>query len=257
MDSKSRQVFTDHLLFTFMIMGASWGLCLILGINGITKADHAWVNIPNIIGGLSTTIASFIALRKTGEVKGFKDWIKHVFDFKHSLWCYLMAVLIPVIHAVLNCLIGGYELVQPLYMILPMIPVMIIGGGLEEAGWRYITFPVLDKKFGFVLSALITGIIWALWHLPLFFTPGVSQYGQSFLLFSINVMGLSFCLAAIRKVTNSVWLCVLCHSIVNAIPEAARYDFCSKKQVIIAPIVIIISIGCVMISRKIKLNNDI
>lgn len=254
MDNKSRHIFSNHLLFTFIIMGVSWGLCLILGINGITKADHAWINIPYIIGGFSTTIASFIALRKNDEVKGIKDWLKHVFDLKHSFWCYLMAILIPIIHAVLNCLINGYELVQPLYMILPMIPVMIIGGGLEEAGWRYITFPLLDKKFGFALSSLITGIIWALWHLPLFFIPGVSQYGQNFIYFTINVMGLSFCLAAVRKVTNSVWLCVICHCIVNAIPEAARYDSCSNKQVFIAPILIIISIGCVMISKKVRLN---
>ena len=30
------------------------------------------------------------------------------------------------------------------------------------------------------------------------------------------ILGLSFMLAVIRKLTGSVWLCVLCHAIVNS-----------------------------------------
>ena len=32
-------------------------------------------------------------------------------------------------------------------MLIPLIPAMIVGGGLEEAGWSIITFPELNKKF--------------------------------------------------------------------------------------------------------------
>ena len=82
-----------------------------------------------------------------------------------------------------------------------MLPIMLVGRGLEEAGWRYIAFPELDKKFGFTLFALITGIIWAFWHLPLFYIPGVNQYGKNFIGFTVLAIGLSFMLGAIRKVT--------------------------------------------------------
>lgn len=45
----------------------------------------------------------------------------------------------------------------------------------------------------------------------------MGQYGQSYLAFGVNVLGLSFALAGIRKNTNSVWLCVLLHCLVNSL----------------------------------------
>ena len=69
------KTFKDHLIITFPIMLVCWGLCIILGLNGITKSDHIWINIPYALGAFSTTIASYIALKKNGEVKGFKEWV--------------------------------------------------------------------------------------------------------------------------------------------------------------------------------------
>ena len=60
------------------------------------------------------------------------------------------------LQALLMCLIGGYEKKAPAYMVFWMFYAMLFGGGLEEAGWRYITFPELDKKFGFVISSFVT-----------------------------------------------------------------------------------------------------
>ena len=94
---------------------------------------------------------------------------------------------------------------------------MLIGGGLEEAGWRYMLQPELEKKYPFTISTIIVTVIWWFWHLPLFYIQGISQYGQNYLAFGINILGLSFTLAAIRKNTNSVWLCVLFHCIVNSL----------------------------------------
>jgi len=53
---------------------------------------------------------------------------------------------LAVVQALLMCLIGGYEKTGAMYMIVLSLPIMLIGGGLEEAGWRYITFPELEKK---------------------------------------------------------------------------------------------------------------
>ena len=39
---------------------------------------------------------------------------------------------------------------------------------------------------------------------------------RDYFAFGINVLGLSFALASIRKNTGSVWLCVLFHCIVNS-----------------------------------------
>ena len=252
----NRKLFADHLIITFIIAIICWGLCIILGLNGITKDKHAWINIPYVLGAFSTTIASYIALKKNNEVKGFKEWLKHVFDFKHKVLAYLLVVALAVLHSFLMSLIGGYEKAAPIYMILLALPIMLIGGGLEEAGWRYITFPELDKKYGFPIAAFVTGIIWAFWHLPLFFIPGVHQYGKNFLGFTITVMGISFALATIRKVTGSIWLCVLFHMIVNAVPELIRYDIYGSflASTITTIVLIIVSLTLVHICENFRIN---
>lgn len=47
--------------------------------------------------------------------------------------------------------------------------IFIFGGPLgEEAGWRGYLLPALMRDRTPLLAALLTGVIWALWHLPLF-----------------------------------------------------------------------------------------
>ena len=219
-----KKVFYGHLLLTFVIMGACWGFCIILGANGLTTSNQKWVYIPWFLGGISPAIASYIILKKNKKISGFADWIKHVFDFKHNIWSYLLAIIFPILQMIMMCLISGYKEGLPLYYLPLMILAMIFAGGLEEAGWRYITFPELNKKYNFIISTLITAAIWWLWHLPLFFIPGVSQFQKSFLVFGITILGLSFILSTIRKLTGSVWLCILCHSIVNSLGNFFHYN---------------------------------
>lgn len=220
----NKKIFFGHLLLTFAIAAICWGACIILGINNITTKDQKWIYAPWFIGGMSPAIASYIVLKRNKQVIGFGDWIKHVFDFKHNVRAYLLAIALPIIQMALMCLISGYKTGLPLYFLPLMIIAMVFAGGLEEAGWRYITFFELNKKFNFAISTLITAIIWWLWHLPLFFIPGVSQFQKNFFVFGIVVLGLSFMLSTIRKLTNSIWLCVLCHAIVNSLGNFFHYN---------------------------------
>ena len=202
---------------TFLIMLACWGICLLCSFNGTSLNDNKLLYVPYVAGGLSPAIASYFSLKRSGKVTGFKDWLKNVFDFKHSILSYLMVVIMAILFTLLNCLISGYERKAPVFAIIVMIPAMIVGGGLEEAGWRYILQPELEKKLPFTASTIIVSMIWWLWHLPLFFIQGVNQYGQNFFGFGISVLGLTFALASIRKNTGSVWLCVLFHSMINSL----------------------------------------
>ena len=207
----------DYLTYTFLIMIICWGLCVLCSLNGILLNENYLLYIPYLLGGLSPTIASFLTLKKNNKVANFKEWLKNVFDFKHNIFSYIMVIILGILFILPQCLISGYESGFPLFAIIVMIPVMLFGGGLEETGWRYILQPELEKKYKFVISTLIVSVIWWLWHLPLFYIQGVSQYGQNYFAFGINVLGLTFALASIRKNTNSVWLCVLFHCIANSL----------------------------------------
>ena len=206
-----------YLGFTFLIMLVGWGICLLCSFNGISLNDNKLLSVPYLLGGWSPTIASYISLKRNNEVTHFTQWLKNIFDFKHTIFSYLMVAVFAIIFILPQCLISGYENGAPLFAIIVMIPIMLFGGGLEEAGWRYILQPELEKKYPFTISTIIVSVIWWLWHLPLFFIQGTSQCGQNYFAFGINVLGLSFALASIRKNTGSVWLCVLFHCLVNSL----------------------------------------
>jgi len=104
-----------------------------------------------------------------------------------------------------------------LYTSILSIPLMIIFGGLEELGWRYILQKQLQKRFYLEVATSITAIVWAIWHLPLFFIYGTAQNNLSFILFTIMVFGMSFALTSIYYISNSIWLCILFHSSINAL----------------------------------------
>ena len=209
----------DYLLWTFSIMAVCWGILAVLSLNGIFFNDIILLYIPYMLGGWSPTIASYIVLKKNNQVNNFKDWLRNVFDLKHNVFSYIMVLIFAIIFILSQCLSSGYEKGVPFITIIALVPAMLFGGGLEEAGWRYIFQPELEKKCNFYLSTIIVSIIWWLWHLPLFYIEGIAQDGMNFWLFGIKVLGLSFALASIKKNTNSVWLCVLFHCLVNSLTK--------------------------------------
>jgi membrane protease YdiL (CAAX protease family) len=53
---------------------------------------------------------------------------------------------------------------------------MLIAGPLaEEPGWRGTAYPRLRASLGRRQAGLLLGVVWAVWHLPLFFIPGTLQ----------------------------------------------------------------------------------
>lgn len=243
----------DYIIYTFLIMLVCWGICLICCLNGIYLSDNYLLYIPFLLGGWSPTIASFISLKKNKKIRNIKEWIKNIFDFKHNIFSYLTAASLAVLFILPQCLISGYKNGAPLYAIFIMLPAMIIGGGLEEAGWRYILQPELEKKYNFILSTIIVSIIWWLWHLPLFYIQGVSQYGQNYFAFGISVLGLSFALASIRKITGSVWLCVFFHSIINSLSGIYIINNNIIGNIVTTTILIFISLVLLKVNDKKKI----
>lgn len=88
----------------------------------------------------------------------------------------------------------------------------------EEIGWRGYALPRLAARMGLGSASVVVGLIWAIWHLPLFYVRGVDNYGQSFPAFMIGVMALSVALAWLYAHTNgSLLLVMLMHSAVNQV----------------------------------------
>jgi membrane protease YdiL (CAAX protease family) len=75
-----------------------------------------------------------------------------------------------------------------LALIVPWILFEVLTNG-EEMGWRGYVLPRLQARYNALISSLIGGAIWSVWHLPKFFGTGTSGE-RSFFWFTL------FCLAA-------------------------------------------------------------
>ena len=53
----------------------------------------------------------------------------------------------------------------------------ILGGVLEETGWRGYAQEGLQRRMPVLVASLVVGIFWGLWHLPLFLIEGTYQSG--------------------------------------------------------------------------------
>ncbi len=86
----------------------------------------------------------------------------------------------------------------------------------EEIGWRGYALPRLSQRFGLAPASIILGIIWATWHLPLFFVPGANTFGQSFPLYVLQVTAVSVALAWLYwRTEGSLLLVMLLHAAIN------------------------------------------
>lgn len=86
----------------------------------------------------------------------------------------------------------------------------------EEIGWRGYALPRLSARFGLAPASVMLGIMWASWHLPLFFAPASDTFGQSFPLFLLQVTALSVAAAWLYwRTGGSLLLVMLLHAAVN------------------------------------------
>jgi membrane protease YdiL (CAAX protease family) len=85
----------------------------------------------------------------------------------------------------------------------------------EEVGWRGYLVPALARTMPLIRVVVVSGIIWAAWHLPLIvfadYNAGTAAW-YAVLCFTIGVLGLSMLLAWLRLRTGSLWPGALLHA---------------------------------------------
>jgi membrane protease YdiL (CAAX protease family) len=106
----------------------------------------------------------------------------------------------------------------PWYLLLAAtLASALLGGQVgEELGWRGYALPRLTASLGLGRASILLGVVWACWHLPLFFLLDGDTRGQSFPLYLVQVTALSVAIAWLYAGTQgSLLLVMLMHSAVN------------------------------------------
>ena len=94
------------------------------------------------------------------------------------------------------------------------LPLLIFGPLSEEIGWRGYALDRLQTKWNAFVSALIVGLVWGLWHGPLFAMVGTSQHELAipFAGFLVGMMAVSVLFTWLHNNTaGSIWTAIFFH----------------------------------------------
>lgn len=180
----------------------------------------------------------------------FRRWHFSIY-FISSVKNYGLVAALLVIHFLIPIALASTNRQVAIYYGFLMLPINIIGGGLEEIGWRGILQPYLEKLMSFSKATVLVAIIWSIWHLPLWFIIGTYQATISFFMFSLSVVGMAFSLALIRRRTSNMFLCILFHSFINSFATVfmLKQDF---STILTTVVEVVLALSIVAIGYKYK-----
>lgn len=201
----NRNVGTFFLL-TFTISWLIWLPYVLhgLGILTLSEAAISLMTLAVMLGAFAPLIAALICIGRIKGKSGIKEFFRESFDFKTRWFFYILALLLPLLvtaaaHYIVNSTgidnLPGNLFPENISMPIPVLVIpyflliLIAGGGQEEFGWRGFAQGPMQEKYGVLMGSALIGIIWGLWHLPLWFMPeeGHAYYSfAAFLVYTIS-----------------------------------------------------------------------
>src|ERR1019366_1011324 len=93
----------------------------------------------------------------------------------------------------------------------------------EEIGWRGFMAPRMVAQWGFTRGAVVAGIIWAAWHMPLLLFADYNSgtpWWFALSCFAVLVIASRVMLTWIRLKSQSAWPCAILHASHNLFIQA-------------------------------------
>lgn len=227
-----KYTFFFYLFLAFPISWLGW-LVLIF-----TNTEPGFFNPWKLLAAFGPSMAGIITILLSSGKQGLKMLWQRLSSRQTRWYWYIFCLAAPpalMLGALgIHTLVGGQGLTYndpaELYLVIPVFLLVFFFSVLgEEIGWRGFALPWLQKRFNALVSSLILGLIWALWHLPLFFIPGDFHQQLSFIWFVLQTVSITILYTWLFNTTNgNLLLILLLHSSSNTafgvlpmLPEAA------------------------------------
>jgi len=215
----------EFLGWTFLINSIGHAISIIGEQTGMLSGSLGR-NINTIlgtfIGGASPLYATYIVLKRHNDISGIGKFIRRIFHTPNIIKTVIIITAFSLA-LLITAILAGERTDYPWYIIIPAVPLMILGGGYEEIGWRGFLQPALEKRMPYIPAVLIVTVVWFTWHVPLWFISFSNQSSYDLIPYALQLAVSAFALAAIYKVSKSTIACVMFHAWGNAI--GALYEW--------------------------------
>jgi len=158
----------------------------------LLAADIGWISttLPpglQVVGILSPGIATLLIRLYTDGVAGVRGALGGLTAWRFGRrWWGVTLALPPVFVAVLaggSIALGQNFSPEPLRMvsevgvaIVPLLLVTLVLSAGEELGWRGHLLPLLQARLSALTASLLLGVVWAIWHVPVFYGAGIEGW---------------------------------------------------------------------------------
>jgi uncharacterized protein len=216
----------DYSLITYFSL--TFLLAWVLWIAAAAVTAEAALSIETralffLPGTFAPAIMAIVLTLRSGGSAAVVALLGRLFRWRVGARWYAFAIsyvaLVKLVAAIAHRLIAGDWPPfgqAPLYLLLVAAIFSTPFQAGEEIGWRGYALPRLSLRIGLAPASLVLGVIWAVWHLPLFFIADTTTSGQSFPIYLLSVTALSVAFAWLYWRTGwSLLLVMLLHGAAN------------------------------------------
>lgn len=203
-----------------LVFGIEWLLVFIVSSlvpPMIALLIGSW--LPNGVGVFVTGVA--------GTRAGLRELFSKVVLWRIGLKWYAIALFLPIAMGFLA--IGLYTLFgnavpdfAPATQLLPIVLLAVFTGAMgEELGWRGTALPRLQARWNALISSLILGVLWGLYHLPSFVLSGLPLQDLPLIPFMVAALGITILISwTFNHTGGSLIIVFLYHFAFNFIGSA-------------------------------------
>jgi membrane protease YdiL (CAAX protease family) len=255
---KEIRLVSQFFIATFVL---SWIIWIPLAIMNIYVKEFPWLFIM-AIGGISPSlIGLLLGIRYDVYSKStFKQMHRigfpqlkmiaiFVIIFVGAFICSLFLDLLLFQHKPYIKNVTQY-FGRPIISIVSMITFIYSGPLSEEYGWRGFIVSVLSKKRSLFFIGTITGVLWSIWHYPLFFLNGqysITNYGLHIFLHIFRHISLSIIATYLFiKSDYCIWGSIIIHMLSNIL-----FSLFSPMDVslTIINVLILVCVSCILLNH--------
>jgi len=229
-----------------------------------------WAIALFVLGGFVPSLVGVFLTWCNDGITGLRALWKRLNPLRMSAVWHLTVLLVVVLGtagqiAIARLLGSPPDLTLFVTRLGTALPLIILGPLSEELGWRGYALDRLQARWNALVSSLILGSIWGLWHLLLWFIVGTLQHegGRPFLAFLVGTTATSVLYTwGYNNNGRSIWSAVFLHWVYTyttevmtlGITRSSAYSWLEMVPYLILAVIVVITWGPDKLTRPRPMN---